>query len=146
MEANCSNEEKGSHQVSFLTPGTRASLSHVRFLLPQDVEIVSRTQPFQARTVGVYVGLLTGERTNTGLSGTIRRDGVGVAQLVKRLTLDFGSGHDVTVIRSSPMLGCALCRACLDFSLPLSALPESCLLALFVSQKKKNLKKKKTKK
>ena len=31
-----------------------------------------------------------------------------VAQLVKRLTLDFGSGHDLTIMRSSPTLGSVL--------------------------------------
>ena len=38
--------------------------------------------------------------------------GAWVAQLVKHLTLDFGSGHDLGVmilaVRSSPMLGSAL--------------------------------------
>ena len=31
-----------------------------------------------------------------------------VAQSVKRTTLDFGSGHDLKVLRSSPALGSAL--------------------------------------
>ena len=30
-----------------------------------------------------------------------------MAQLVKRLTLDLGSGHHLTVMRSSPTWGCA---------------------------------------
>ena len=29
-------------------------------------------------------------------------------QSVKHSTLDFGSGHDLTVVRSSPAAGCAL--------------------------------------
>ena len=32
-----------------------------------------------------------------------------VAQLVKLQTLDFGSGHDLRGVRSSPALGSALC-------------------------------------
>jgi len=31
-----------------------------------------------------------------------------VVQLVKHLTLDFGSGHDLRVVRSSPALGSVL--------------------------------------
>ena len=31
-----------------------------------------------------------------------------MAQLVKRPTLDFNSGHDLTVMRSSPALGSVL--------------------------------------
>ena len=34
--------------------------------------------------------------------------GVRVAQLVEHLTLDFGSGHDFMIMRSSPVLGSAL--------------------------------------
>ena len=34
--------------------------------------------------------------------------GTWVAQLVKRLDLDFGSGHDLRVVRLSPMLGSTL--------------------------------------
>ena len=37
-----------------------------------------------------------------------KKEGARVAQSVKRLTLDFGSGHDLTVVRSSPMLGSVL--------------------------------------
>ena len=33
---------------------------------------------------------------------------VGVAQSVKSLTLDFSSGHDLTVVRLSPVSGSAL--------------------------------------
>ena len=34
--------------------------------------------------------------------------GTWVAQLVKRLTLEFGSGHDIMVVRSSPELSLVL--------------------------------------
>ena len=34
--------------------------------------------------------------------------GAWVGQLVKCLTLDFGSGHDLRVVRSSPQLGSTL--------------------------------------
>ena len=34
--------------------------------------------------------------------------GAWVAQLVKRPTLDFGSGHDLTVVQWSPMSGSVL--------------------------------------
>jgi len=34
--------------------------------------------------------------------------GAWVAQLVKRLTLDFGSGHDLKIMRSSPVSGSML--------------------------------------
>ena len=44
-----------------------------------------------------------------------------VAQLVKRLTLGFGSGPDLRVVRWSPALGSALSAICLGFS-PLLAL------------------------
>ena len=37
-----------------------------------------------------------------------RGGGASVAQLVKRLTLDFGSGHDLRVVRLSPTSGSAL--------------------------------------
>ena len=35
--------------------------------------------------------------------------GTWVAQSVKRPAFDFGSGHDLRVVRSTPMLGSVLC-------------------------------------
>ena len=45
-----------------------------------------------------------------------------MARLVKHPALDFGSGHDLTVVRSSPMSGFVLSKRgdCLGFSLSLS--------------------------
>ena len=57
------------------------------------------------------------------MGGGGQRGGGGalVAQSVKRLTLDFGSGHDVTVCGFKPRVGlCAEDGACLGFSLSLS--------------------------
>jgi len=53
--------------------------------------------------------------------------GAWVAQLVKHLILGFGSGHDLRVMRSSPMLGSALTmESALDsFPLPFP-LPPLC--------------------
>ena len=46
-----------------------------------------------------------------------------VAQLVKRPTLDFGSGHDLKVVRSNPVLGLWTgCGACLRLILSLPGL------------------------
>ena len=44
--------------------------------------------------------------------------GAWVAQLVKHLTLDFGSGHDLMVVGWSPALGSVLCRESASPSLP----------------------------
>ena len=52
--------------------------------------------------------------------------GAWVGQSVKLLTLGFGSGHDLTVMGSSPTSCCALSTehaACLRFSPPLFAPP-----------------------
>jgi len=43
-----------------------------------------------------------------GILQKVNPQGTQVAQLVKRLTLDFGSGHNVRVVRSSPMSGSTL--------------------------------------
>ena len=49
------------------------------------------------------------------------RLGGSVGYAVKRLTLDFGSGHELTVHEIEPHVGlCAECGACLGFSLSLS--------------------------
>ena len=63
--------------------------------------------------------------------------GAWVAQSVKRRTLDFGSGHDLRAIRSSPVLGSALGighAKILSLPLPLSAptphCPSLCTLSL----------------
>ena len=50
--------------------------------------------------------------------------------MVEHLLLDFGSGHDLRVVRSSPTLGSVLGGTCLDFSLPLP-------LPLMLSKRKK---------
>ena len=49
--------------------------------------------------------------------------GAWVAQGVKRLTLDSGSGHDLRVMRRSPVRGSLLSRVCFRFSLSLSLCP-----------------------
>ena len=67
-----------------------------------------------------------------------------VAQLVKRLTLGFSSGHDLRVVRSSPTLGSALSGE----SLSPCPCPSPCalslshVLSLSLSQINKPLKKK----
>ena len=59
--------------------------------------------------------------------------GTWVARLVKRLTLDFGSGHDLTDREFEAHFGlCAEHRACLGVSLSLS-LPLSCLCMCILS-------------
>ena len=50
--------------------------------------------------------------------------GTWVAQLVKHVTLDFGSGHDLMVCGIEPSLWlCSECGACLGFSLPTLCAP-----------------------
>ena len=63
--------------------------------------------------------------------------GARVAQSVKRLTLGFDSGHDLTVVGWSPLLGSALTvwNLLRILSLLLSPHPQC---ALSLSQKKKN--------
>ena len=59
--------------------------------------------------------------------------GAWVAQSVERPTLDFGSGHDLRVVRSSPGLGYSLRRCLLEFHSPFSSsstFPYSCFLFL----------------
>ena len=41
-------------------------------------------------------------------SGNAEKWGAWVAQSVEHPTLDFGSGHDLRLVKSSPMLGSAL--------------------------------------
>ena len=54
-----------------------------------------------------------------------------VAQSVKHPTLDICSGHDLTVVRSSPTSGSVLRRVCLGSSLSLSlSLPFPCSQSL----------------
>ena len=62
-----------------------------------------------------------------------------MAQPVKRLTLDFSSGHDLTVMRLSPMSGCALGIETAWASLSPS-LSHAHVFAHFLSQKKKKIK------
>ena len=38
----------------------------------------------------------------------VQTQGAWVAQSIKHLTLDLGSGHDLTVVRLSPMFGSTL--------------------------------------
>ena len=80
--------------------------------------------------------------------------GAWVAQSVKHLTLDFGSGHDLSVVRFSPELGSRLTPRWAWSLLKILSLP--LLLPLppahvrahshYLSQKKKILEKKKKKK
>ena len=59
-----------------------------------------------------------------------------MAQLVKYLTFDFGSGHDLVVCESEPHIG--LCTDGAEYlwvlSLSLSALPCLCSLSFFQSK------------
>ena len=48
--------------------------------------------------------------SNTNSSQKIKNRGAWVAQSVTRLTLGFGSGHDLMVIKSSPALGSEFSR------------------------------------
>ena len=79
----------------------------------------------------------------TGLT-FMRRAGVPVAQSVKPSILDFGSGHDLTVVRLSPtsgsMLGGEPAWDSLSLSLSLSfspSLPLPCSHTLSLKQNKK---------
>ena len=59
-----------------------------------------------------------------------------MAQLVKRLTLGFSSGHDLRVVRSSPTLGSVLSEVSAWDSLPLPLpLPLPPVLSLCLSLK-----------
>ena len=60
--------------------------------------------------------------------------GTWVAQSVEHATLDFGSGHDLGVLGSSPMWGSVLSgESASGFSL-FSAPPPTCVHALSLSQ------------
>ena len=61
-----------------------------------------------------------------------------MAQPVKHLTLDFGSGHDLGIMRSSPQLGSALSRESTQDSVSPSP-SASPLHALSLSQIKKKI-------
>ena len=62
--------------------------------------------------------------------------GTWMAQLVKHLTLDFGTSDDLTVVRSSPTSGPELAaQTCLGFSRPL-CLSLVCVRTLSFSQNK----------
>ena len=66
--------------------------------------------------------------------------GAWVAQSVKRRTLDFGSGHDLRAMRSSPVFGSALGighAKILSLPLPLSAPAPHCPRLCTLSLKKK---------
>ena len=58
----------------------------------------------------------------------------GGAQLIKGLTLDFSSGHDLMVHEIEPHVRlCAECGACLGFSLSVSLCPSpACALSLYL--------------
>ena len=69
-----------------------------------------------------------------------KKKGAWVAQLLKRLTLDLGSGHDLTVGEFKPHVGSALRRrsllGILSLSLSLSLCPSPTLAcSVSVSQK-----------
>ena len=60
-----------------------------------------------------------------------------MAQSVKRLTLDFGSGHDLTVCEFEPQVRLSsdsVEPAWDPLSLSLSAPPRSCFLPLYLSK------------
>ena len=62
-----------------------------------------------------------------------------MAQLVKHLTLDFGSGHDLRVVSVSPMLDCTLSVEAVYDLLSSSASapsPCSCMCVCSLSQNK----------
>ena len=61
-------------------------------------------------------------------NGTVR--GTWVAQLVKHLTLDFGSSHDLRVLRSSSMWGLPLSMESANPSLSVPTPPHSLGLSL----------------
>ena len=61
--------------------------------------------------------------------------GTWVAQLVKRLTLDFNSGHDISVLGLSLKLGSLLSGELACPSVPLSLPPLVCARALSLSKK-----------
>lgn len=85
---------------------------------------------------------------DSGLMKILTDRGAWVALLVKHLTLDFGSRHDLTVTRLSPTMGSARQhRVCLGFSLSRSLSPSPRACARILSQNKyKKLKKKKKEK
>ena len=59
-----------------------------------------------------------------------------VAQSVKCPTLDFGSGHDLVVVRSSPIWGSTLSKELLKILSPFPSAPPLLVLLLILSQKK----------
>ena len=56
-------------------------------------------------------------------TGVAKKTAAWGARPVKRQTLDFGSGHDLTVVSSSPASGSVLTPAGDSLSLPLSLRP-----------------------
>ena len=61
----------------------------------------------------------------------LKKRGTWVSQSVKRLTLDFGSGHDLIVCEFEPSIGVSVEPAWDSLSLPLSLpLPNSCMFSL----------------
>ena len=67
------------------------------------------------------------------LKGTVR--GAWMVQLVKCMTLGFGSAHDLRVLRSNPMLGSVLCTESAWESLCLCPFRSCSLLSLFLWNK-----------
>ena len=102
--------------------------------------------PRQALARGCHVITVPCGR-DSGLMKILTDRGAWVALLVKHLTLDFGSRHDLTVTRSSPTMGSARQhRVCLGFSLSRSLSPSPHACARILSKNKyKKLKKKKKK-
>ena len=74
---------------------------------------------------------------NQGFKGEMR--GTWVVQLAKHLTLDFGSGHDLRVMRSSPKSGSTFSMESawdslsLSLSLSLCPSPYSHILSFFLN-------------
>ena len=63
-------------------------------------ETINRTKRQPIEWERIFANAISNE-------GLVSR-GAWVAQSVKNLTLDFGSGHDLRILRSSPMLGFVL--------------------------------------
>ena len=62
--------------------------------------------PKVLRTIPAFISFLICVLFHGGRNS--KSMGTSVAQLVVQLTLDFGSGNDLRVMRLSPMLGCML--------------------------------------
>ena len=79
-------------------------------------------------------------KQNASLLPLLKKRGAWVAQQVKQLTPDSGSGHDLMILRPSPALGSALSMEPAWDSLSLSAPPLLCSLKLNKEKLKKEKK------